>query len=96
MAARALGCAVIPAGPGQYDAQFETDTRSIVRSALRHADFLKILIDERRWPPTASIVDQARGAFPAPAFPPSLAKEIKSHGNQAISMFVFWNRRTRE
>jgi phenylacetate-CoA ligase len=85
-AARALGCAVIPAGPGNTDAQFELIEAYRPVGYCGTPDFLKILID------AAIAADRdvssiRRAAVSGAAFPPSLQKEIKSHGIEAYQAF---------
>ena len=86
MAARALGCAVIPAGPGNTEAQFELIEAYEPIAYCGTADFLKVLID------TAIAADRdvssiKRAIVSGAAFPPSLQKEIKSHGIEAYQAF---------
>src|SRR5579883_319876 len=85
-AARALGCAVIPAGPGNLDAQFELIEAYHPVGYCGTPDFLKILID------SAIAADRdvssiKRAVVSGAAFPPSLQKEFKSHGMEAFQAF---------
>ena len=85
-AARALGCAVIPAGPGNTEAQFELIEAYRPTGYCGTPDFFKILID------TAIAADRdvssiKRAMVSGAAFPPSLQKEIKSHGIEAYQAF---------
>src|SRR5580692_103688 len=85
-AARALGCAVIPAGPGNTEAQFELIEAYRPVGYCGTPDFLKILID------AAVAADRdvssiKRAIVSGAAFPPSLQKEIKSHGIEAYQAF---------
>jgi phenylacetate-CoA ligase len=85
-AARALGCAVIPAGPGNTEAQFELIEAYRPIGYCGTPDFLKILID------AAIAADRdvssiKRAMVSGAAFPPSLQKEIKSHGIDAYQAF---------
>jgi phenylacetate-CoA ligase len=85
-AARALGCAVIPAGPGNTEAQFELIEAYRPAGYCGTADFLKMLID------AAVAADRdvssiKRASVSGAAFPPSLQKEIKSHGIEAYQAF---------
>ena len=85
-AARALGCAVIPAGPGNTEAQFELIEAYRPVGYCGTPDFLKILID------SAIAADRdvssiKRAIVSGAAFPPSLQKEIKSHGIEAYQAF---------
>jgi phenylacetate-CoA ligase len=85
-AARALGCAVIPAGPGNTVAQFELIEAYRPICYCGTPDFLKILLDSA----TAADRDVSsiqRAVVSGAAFPPSLQKEIKSHGIDAYQAF---------
>ncbi|HET7885034.1 MAG TPA: AMP-binding protein [Bradyrhizobium sp.] len=85
-AARALGCAVIPAGPGNTEAQLELIEAYHPVGYCGTPDFLKILIDAA----TAGDRDISsikRAIVSGAAFPPSLQKEIKSHGIEAYQAF---------
>jgi phenylacetate-CoA ligase len=84
--ARALGCAVIPAGPGNIEQQFELIEAYCPVGYSGTPDFLKILID------AAIAADRdvssiKRALVSGAAFPPSLQKEIKSHGIEAYQAF---------
>ena len=86
MSARALGCAVIPAGPGNLEAQFELIEAYRPIGYSGTPDFLKILID------AASAADRdissiKRALVSGAAFPPSLQKEFRSHGVEAYQAF---------
>jgi len=85
-AARALGCAVIPAGPGNTDAQFELIEAYRPVGYSGTPDFLKILLDgakdARR---DASSIKRA--LVSGAAFPKSLQEEIKSRGVDAYQAF---------
>jgi len=86
MSARALGCAVIPAGPGNLEAQFELIEAYRPNGYSGTPDFLKILID------TAAKSDRdissiKRALVSGAAFPPSLQKEVRSHGIEAYQAF---------
>ena len=85
-AARALGCAVIPAGPGNIEAQLELIEVYRPNGYCGTPDFLKILID------SAIAADRdvssiKRAIVSGAAFPPSLQKEFKSHGIEAYQAF---------
>jgi phenylacetate-CoA ligase len=84
--ARALGCAVIPAGPGNTEAQFELIEayRPVAYSGT--PDFLKILLDasESSGRDVSSI---KRALVSGAAFPKSLQDEIKSRGIDACQAF---------
>jgi len=85
-AARALGCAVIPAGPGNTEAQFELIETYRPTGYCGTPDFLKILIDEAI-AADRDVSSIRRAIVSGAAFPPSLQKEIKSHGIEAYQAF---------
>jgi phenylacetate-CoA ligase len=84
--ARTLGCAVIPAGPGNTEAQFELIEAYRPIGYSGTPDFLKILLDA---------ADTARrdvssikcALVSGAAFPKSLQDEIKSRGVDAYQAF---------
>ncbi|WFU43693.1 AMP-binding protein [Bradyrhizobium sp. CB82] len=84
--ARALGCAVIPAGPGNTEAQFELIEAYRPIGYSGTPDFLKILLDA-----AASAGRDAasikRALVSGAAFPPSLQAEIKARGIDAYQAF---------
>jgi phenylacetate-CoA ligase len=84
--ARALGCAVIPAGPGNTDAQFELIEAYRPVGYSGTPDFLKILLDAAS---TAGrdISSIKRALVSGAAFPNSLQEEIKSRGVDAYQAF---------
>jgi phenylacetate-CoA ligase len=84
--ARALGCAVIPAGPGNTDAQFELIEAYRPVGYSGTPDFLKILLDAAA---TAGrdISSIRRALVSGAAFPKSLQDEIKSRGVDAYQAF---------
>jgi len=84
--ARALGCAVIPAGPGNTDAQFELIEAYRPVGYSGTPDFLKILLDTAA---TAGrdISSIRRAMVSGAAFPPSLQQEIKARGIDAYQAF---------
>src|SRR3981189_1364891 len=84
--ARALGCAVIPAGPGNTEAQFELieSYRPIGYSGT--PDFLKILLDAAA-SAGRDISSIKRALVSGAAFPKSLQEEIKSRGVDAYQAF---------
>jgi phenylacetate-CoA ligase len=84
--ARALGCAVIPAGPGNTDAQFELIEAYRPVGYSGTPDFLKILLDaaESAGRDVSSI---KRALVSGAAFPKSLQEEIKSRGVEAYQAF---------
>jgi phenylacetate-CoA ligase len=85
-AARALGCAVIPAGPGNTEQQFELIEAYRPVGYSGTPDFLKILIDAAI-AKGRDLSSLKRALVSGAAFPPSLQKEIKSHGIEAYQAF---------
>lgn len=84
--ARALGCAVIPAGPGNTEQQFELIEAYRPIGYSGTPDFLKILLDAA----AASGRDVSsikRALVSGAAFPPSLQAEIKARGIDAYQAF---------
>jgi phenylacetate-CoA ligase len=85
-AARALGCAVIPAGPGNTEAQFELIEAYRPSGYCGTPDFLKILLDGATF--TGRDVSSIRRAVVSgAAFPKSLQDEIASRGIEAYQAF---------
>lgn len=86
-AARALGCAVIPAGPGNTDQQLELIETYRPAAYTGTADFLKILLDaaEKAQRDVSSI---KRALVSGAAFPPSLQAEIKARGIDAYQAYA--------
>jgi phenylacetate-CoA ligase len=84
--ARALRCAVIPAGPGNTEAQFELIEAYRPIGYSGTPDFLKILLDAAA---TAGrdVSSIKRAMVSGAAFPPSLQAEIKSRGIDAYQAF---------
>jgi phenylacetate-CoA ligase len=84
--ARALGCAVIPAGPGNTEAQFELIEAYRPVGYSGTPDFLKILLDaaDSAGRDVSSI---KRALVSGAAFPKSLQEEIKSRGIDAYQAF---------
>jgi phenylacetate-CoA ligase len=82
--ARALGCAVIPAGPGNTDAQFELIESYRPIGYCGTPDFLKILLDASAGRDVSSI---KRALVSGAAFPKSLQDDIKSRGVDAYQAF---------
>jgi phenylacetate-CoA ligase len=84
--ARALGCAVIPAGPGNTEQQFELIDAYRPVGYSGTPDFLKILLDAAA---TAKrdVSSIKRALVSGAAFPPSLQQEIKSRGVDAYQAF---------
>jgi phenylacetate-CoA ligase len=86
MSARALGCAVIPAGPGNTDAQFELIEAYRPVGYSGTPDFLKILLDAAA-SSGRDVSSIKRAMVSGAAFPPSLQAEIKSRGVEAYQAF---------
>ena len=84
--ARALGCAVIPAGPGNTDAQFELIEAYRPVGYSGTPDFLKILLDAAAGA-GRDISSIRRAMVSGAAFPPSLQQEIKARGIDAYQAF---------
>jgi phenylacetate-CoA ligase len=86
-AARALGCAVIPAGPGNVEQQLELIEAYRPAAYAGTPDFLKILLDGGKAAKrdTSSI---KRAMVSGAAFPPSLQAEVASRGVDAYQAFA--------
>jgi phenylacetate-CoA ligase len=84
--ARALGCAVIPAGPGNTEAQFELIEAYRPIGYCGTPDFLKILLDAAA-AAGRDVASIRRALVSGAAFPPSLQAEIKSRGIDAYQAF---------
>jgi phenylacetate-coenzyme A ligase PaaK-like adenylate-forming protein len=84
--ARALGCAVIPAGPGNTEAQFELIEAYRPVGYSGTPDFLKILLDAAS-SAGRDISSVKRALVSGAAFPPSLQSEIKARGVDAYQAF---------
>ena len=84
--ARALGCAVIPAGPGNTEAQFELIEAYRPVGYCGTPDFLKILLDAAS-SGGRDVSSVKRALVSGAAFPPSLQAEIKSRGIDAYQAF---------
>jgi len=93
--ARALGCAVIPAGPGNTETQFELIEAYRPIGYSGTPDFLKILLDAAA-SAGRDISSIKRALVSGAAFPPSLQSEIKSRGVEAYQAFgtadLAWSR----
>jgi phenylacetate-CoA ligase len=86
-AARALGCAVIPAGPGNTEQQFEVIEAYRPGTYCGTPDFLKILLDAG----AASGRDLSsikRALVSGAAFPQSLQDEIRARGIDAYQAYA--------
>jgi len=86
-AARALGCAVIPAGPGNTEQQMEVIQAYRPTAYAGTPDFLKILIEaaDQRGVDISSI---KRAVVSGAAFPPSLQAWVKERGTDAYQLYA--------
>ena len=86
-AARALGCAVIPAGPGNTEQQMEVIAAYRPSAYAGTPDFLKILIEaaETRGVDISSI---KRAVVSGAAFPPSLQTWVRERGIDAYQLYA--------
>jgi phenylacetate-CoA ligase len=84
--ARALGCAVIPAGPGNTEQQFELIEAYRPIGYSGTPDFLKILLDAAD-SAKRDVSSIKRALVSGAAFPRSLQEEIKSRGIDAYQAF---------
>ncbi|MBR0741377.1 AMP-binding protein [Bradyrhizobium liaoningense] len=84
--ARALGCAVIPAGPGNTEQQFELIEAYRPVGYSGTPDFLKILLDAAA-SSGREVSSIKRALVSGAAFPPSLQSEIKARGIDAYQAF---------
>ena len=84
--ARALGCAVIPAGPGNTDAQFELIEAYRPIGYSGTPDFLKILLDAAA-SAGRDVSSIKRALVSGAAFPKSLQQEVAARGVDAYQAF---------
>lgn len=86
-AARALGCAVIPAGPGNTEQQMEVITAYRPNCYAGTPDFLKILIEaaDSRGIDISCI---RRAVVSGAAFPPSLQAWVRERGIDAYQLYA--------
>src|SRR3569833_356583 len=84
--ARALGCAVLPAGPGNTEQQFELSEAYRPVGYSGTPDFLKILLDAAL-KDGRDVSSIKRALVSGAAFPPSLQAEIKTRGIDAYQAF---------
>jgi phenylacetate-CoA ligase len=84
--ARALGCAVIPAGPGNTEAQFELIEAYRPVGYSGTPDFLKILLDAA-YGAGRDVSSLKRALVSGAAFPKSLQDEIKARGVDTYQAF---------
>jgi phenylacetate-CoA ligase len=85
--ARALGCAVIPAGPGNTEAQFELIEAYRPVAYCGTPDFLKILLDAGA-AAGRDLSSLKRALVSGAAFPKTLQDEIKARGIDAYQAFA--------
>ncbi len=85
--ARAVGCAVIPAGPGNTEQQLDLIARLRPNAYVGTPDFLKILLDAGvvAGRPAASI---QKAVVSGAAFPPTLQADIRSRGIDAYQIYA--------
>lgn len=85
--ARALGCTVIPSGPGNTEQQLELSSQFRPTAFSGTPDFLKILLDAgaAAGRPLSSI---KRAAVSGAAFPPSLQAEFAQRGIDAYQLYA--------
>lgn len=86
-AARALGCAVIPAGPGNVEQQLALIAAYRPSAYSGTPDFLKILLDAGR-AAKCDVSSIKRALVSGAAFPPSLQAEVKARGVDAYQAFA--------
>jgi phenylacetate-CoA ligase len=84
--ARTLGCAVIPAGPGNTEAQFELIEAYRPVGYSGTPDFLKILLDAAA-SAGRDVSSIKRALVSGAAFPKSLQDEVSSRGIDAYQAF---------
>jgi phenylacetate-CoA ligase len=85
--ARAVGCAVIPAGPGNAEQQLQIITHLRPTAYVGTPDFLKILLDAGA-AAGAPATSMTKAVVSGAAFPPSLQAEIKSRGIDAYQIYA--------
>jgi phenylacetate-CoA ligase len=85
--ARTLGCAVIPAGPGNTEVQLEAiaDLKPVAYAGT--PDFLKILLDAAK-AAGKDAFSIRKASVGGAAFPPSLQAEIKERGVTAYQTYA--------
>jgi len=86
-AARAIGCAVIPAGPGNTEQQMEVIGAYRPSAYTGTPDFLKLLIEaaDSRGVDTSSL---KRAIVSGAAFPPSLQAWVRERGIDAYQLYA--------
>jgi phenylacetate-CoA ligase len=86
-AARALGCPVIPAGPGQTEQQLDMIAHLQPVAYTGTPDFLKIILDAGK-AANRDVSCIKKALVSGAAFPPSLQAEIKSRGVDAYQTYA--------
>jgi phenylacetate-CoA ligase len=84
--AQALGCAVIPAGPGQTEQQLDAIRMFSPQAYCGTPDFLKILIDKGA--EAGCPVTFTKALVSGAAFPPTLQADIKAKGVDACQAYA--------
>jgi phenylacetate-CoA ligase len=85
--AQALGCAVIPAGPGNIEQQLQAIGMFRPAAYCGTPDFLKILLDKAQ-EAGADVSCITKALVSGAAFPPSLQAELKSRGVDAFQAYA--------
>jgi phenylacetate-CoA ligase len=85
--ARALGCAVIPAGPGNTEQQLDVVGQLRPSGYAGTPDFLKILLDAAA-ASGRDVSSMRKAVVSGAAFPPSLQAEIKARGIDAYQLYA--------
>ncbi len=85
--ARAVGCAVIPAGPGNTEQQLDLIEHLRPTAYIGTPDFLKILLDAGG-AAQRDVSSLKRAVVSGAAFPPSLQAEIKARGIDAYQLYA--------
>lgn len=85
--ARALGCPVIPAGPGNSEQIVEIIADFRPKAYCGTPDFLKILLD-KAGELGRDVSSLRQASVSGAAFPPSLQAEIKAHGVDAYQAYA--------
>ncbi|MGE5712919.1 MAG: phenylacetate--CoA ligase family protein [Betaproteobacteria bacterium] len=85
--ARAVGCAVIPAGPGNTEQQLDLIEHLRPSAYIGTPDFLKILLDAAA-AAQRDVSSLKRAVMSGAAFPPSLQAEIKARGIDAYQLYA--------
>ena len=85
--ARAVGCAVIPAGPGNTEQQLDVIAALKPSAYTGTPDFLKILLDAAE-KAGRDVSCFRRAVVSGAAFPPTLQAEIKARGIDAYQLYA--------